>query len=194
MAKEKILNKHQLKYMVEAFNYMYCNMKDDIETLSKNPDDAIKTWLWNYLPPTGRGDLDIHLAFKLLVTIITVAFKFRYNKKFLLANRAEEIVLYIVMEVAKELAEAYEDRVLDYTDFFGTYFDDMDFYYLYQPEYDGIDGSVTGDQMGIGSLAVKDWFTPFNNDRKPHPFFLKGKNRLKFKANVIEYDEEELEK
>jgi len=192
MKKEKILSKDQIKYLTNAFNRMYYEITEDIKTLSNDPNATTELWIWNYLPPVGRGDLDVNLAFKLLTTLIALSFKFCYQRKFLLANRAEEIMLYIATKIALELSEKDNAVTEDYTDFMDTYYEDWDFFFLYKPEYDGIDEGRVGKEIGMISLAVKNWFKPYNISSNPHPFFIDKKDRIVFPANIVEYDENEL--
>jgi hypothetical protein len=108
---------------------------------------------------------------------------FHNEKKFVLGNRAEEIVMSMVIDMAVEIASNERVAVDDYEDFREKYYEDLDFLFLYDLSYDGIDKSPIGKGLGIGSLEVKDWFEPFNAPRKPHPFFWPEKERLRFPGN-----------
>jgi len=182
--KKRILSKNQIQYLSNAFDTIYDEIRNDIETLSKNENEQDNTWLWDQLPPLGRGDLDLNMAFNLLTSLITLVYKFHIEKKLMLGSRAEELLLYIAIEQAQALAEVDEVALEDFGDFIDCIFEDTDFLFLYEPEHDGIDQSPIGEMMRIGSLLPKDWFKSYNKPRNPHPFFWPDKERLKFPANI----------
>ncbi len=181
--REHILSKKQIKYLSYGFDLMYDEMKNDIETLSRNKKETDNTWLWDVLPPIGRAELNINMAFKLLTSLITLVYKFHIEEDFMLGNRAEELLLHIAIENALRIAEGDQVEIRDFNTFIDCYFEDTDFLMMYDQEYDGIDESPIGEMMRIGSLSPKDWFTPYNMPRQQHPFFWPDKERLKFPAN-----------
>jgi hypothetical protein len=69
----------------------------------------------------------------------------------------------------EEDTEAIEDN---FETFIDIYFEDLDFQYLYDDFYDGIDEAPIAQVLGMSSLAFNQWFEPFSNDpsRTPHPY------------------------
>ncbi len=181
--REHILSKKQIEYLSYGFDLMYDEIKNDIGTLSRNEKETDNTWLWDVLPPIGRAELNINMAFKLLTSLITFVYKFHIEEDFMLGNRAEELLLHIAIENALGIAEGDQVEIEDYNSFIGYFYEDTDFLMMYDQEYDGIDESTIGEMMSIGSLSPKDWFCPYNKPRRQHPFFWPDEERLKFPAN-----------
>ena len=99
--------------------------------------------------------------------------------------------MYMVISIAKEFAEEDGVDVDGYENFMETYYEDQDFLFLFDLSFDGIDKSIAGEMLGMGSLDVKDWFDPFNSPRTPHPFFWQNNERLEFPGNKnVPIDEE----
>jgi hypothetical protein len=178
-----ILSKMQIECLSSALELMYDEIKNDIATLVKTENAMEDLWLWNQLPPIGRAHLDLNMTFKLLISLITLVYKFHSEKNFKLGNRAEELLLHIAIENASGIAELYQDEIEDYNDFAIHTYEDFDFLMMYEQKFDGFDESPQGEMMGIGSLSPKDWFKTYNWPRKPHPFFWDQKDRLRFPAN-----------
>ena len=58
--------------------------------------------------------------------------------------------------------------------FIAEYFEDLDFQFLFEDAYDGIDEAPESQIMGISSLAFDDWFRPFSDEpsRIAHPYVI----------------------
>ena len=182
--KKELLTKKQIKYLSAAFDLIHDEIQNDIITLSKDQKDEDLTWLWAVLPPLGRANLNLALAFKLLTTITTISYKFHTEEKFVLGNLAEEIILHEATNLALSLAEMNHVQINDFEAFIYAVYQDTDFLFLYNPKYDGIELDDVGKLMGITSLSPKDWFNPFNNTQlDSHPFFWESTNKLNFPAN-----------
>jgi hypothetical protein len=178
--KKTILTKNHIEYLMTALDIMLDDLKEDIITIAKDQNNRETTSLWEILPPLGKASLDIILALKLLTTQLNIIQKFYTRKQIVLGNTAEEIMFYNAIEMAKELAD---QEMID-MELFDTYtaytFQDMDFLFLYEYKYDGIETTEIGEQLGITSLAVSDWFKSFNNaKRKSHPVFWDKEERRK---------------
>jgi hypothetical protein len=92
-----------------------------------------------------------------------------------LSSVAEELAAFAIINQAKANIEEEADgeAITDSLErFVDTYFEDLDFEFLFDNAYDGIDESETGQQLGISSLALDDWFKPFSEDptRIAHPY------------------------
>jgi hypothetical protein len=111
------------------------------------------------------------------VCIITVAWKLAQPKHIPLSSVAEELAAWAIINQAKALTEEDEDgeaieKVLE--KFIDVYFEDLDFEFLFDNAYDGIDESEAVQELGMSSLAFNDWFKPFSDEpsRIAHPYVI----------------------
>jgi hypothetical protein len=65
-----------------------------------------------------------------------------------------------LVQEAKALAEEF-DQPVDYSSFRDTLFEDLDFEFLYDETYDGIERTELGETMGITHLPFAEWFERF---------------------------------
>jgi hypothetical protein len=87
---------------------------------------------------------------------------------------AEELLLRFLLVKAEVVADTYgllDDGIQAAWDAFADEaYEDMDHEWLYQPEMDGIEQDPALAHLGIAPMGVKDWFTPFNEERYVHPY------------------------
>ncbi len=67
---------------------------------------------------------------------------------------------HILIEEAQEYLEE-DDEEADFGVFEDRFFEDLDFEYLYDDAYDGIETADVAEVMGITNLAFGEWFEPF---------------------------------
>ena len=104
-------------------------------------------------------------------TILTVGYKLSLPepRNALIACTAEELALHILIERASAILEM-DGIDAEFGAFEEVIYQDLDFEFLYAPEYDGIDDSNLGTELGIGNLRFSEWFKPFRNASMPiHP-------------------------
>lgn len=124
-----------------------------------------------------KGTIPLFLR-QFAVCIITVAWNLAQPLHLPLASVAEELAARAIIEQAKSVLEIAESNVDEaFETFINGYFEDIDFEYLFEDEYDGIDETHLAQVMGISSLKFADWFKPFSDDpsRTPHPYVTEEK-------------------
>lgn len=141
----------------------------------KDTKEVANTTLGIFLPNRYIHRYTPRFLRQFAVCVITVAWKLAQPEHIPLSSLAEELAARVIIQHAKVVMETDED--MEYTEdafetFEDEYFEDLDFEFLYDDSYDGIDETAIAQYMGISSLALKDWFTPFSDepDRTPHPF------------------------
>jgi len=109
---------------------------------------------------------------KFYVTLMTVGYKLALPQESntLLSSTAEEIALHILIEEATTLLDMHSIKA-DFGDFEDYVYQDIDFEFLYESEFDGIEDGETGDELHIVNLRFADWFKPFGDASMPvHPY------------------------
>ena len=145
---------------------------DDIGNIEDSKDFA-DTWAAMYLPERYLYKYTPGFLRRFAVCIITVAWKLAQPEHMSLSSLAEELAADAIIGSAKVYAETIELDVGDVLeDFRNAYFEDLDFEYLFDDAYDGIDETEVGQMMGMSSLAFDDWFKPFSDEpsRIAHPY------------------------
>jgi hypothetical protein len=116
------------------------------------------------------------------VCIMTVAWKLAQPKPRVLSSIAEELATWAILTAAKqhiELLQEEEDEDNSeqtaedlFEDFVEVLFEDIDFLFLFDDAYDGIETSTVGQMLAMTSLSFADWFRPFNDDPSymAHPY------------------------
>lgn len=138
-------------------------------------ENIAETTLGTYLPSRYIQRYTPGFLQQFAVCVITVAWKLAQPQHIPLASLAEELAAHAIIEHAKVVMEIDEDIefVEDaFETFEDLYFEDLDFEFLYDDAYDGIDETEIAQDIGIFSLALKDWFKPFSDEpsRMPHPY------------------------
>lgn len=153
---------------------------EDIATISNDQrNKGAHLWLTGYLPRRYLLKYTPSFYKKFAVCAITVAWKLAQPKRLLLSSVAEELAawailteakLYLALKSYEEDDESTEEGALE--TFRMNYFEDLDFLYLFDDFFDGIEESPVGQMMGIMSLAFEDWFRPFSAEpsRTAHPY------------------------
>lgn len=81
------------------------------------------------------------------------------------------VIVQEAQRILRDELEGASDQD-DLETFIDAYFEDLDFEFLYDNAYDGIDETEVAEKLGISSLAFDDWFQPFSDEpeRIPHPY------------------------
>lgn len=159
----------------------------------KGPKDIVDTTIGIYLPERYLYKYTPLFFKKFAVCIITVAWKLTQPEHIPLSSLAEELAAWVIIEHAKVVLEAEglaaqllteqeqavpetneenEEAEDNFETFIDTYFEDLDFEFLYDDAYDGIDETPLAQSMDILSLAFDTWFKSFSDEpsRTPHPY------------------------
>ena len=149
--------------------YQSCPLKD--------PEHFEDTILGGHLPSRYLHRYTPLFYKQFAVCIITVAWKLAQPKHISLSSVAEELAAWAIINQAKVLTEEREDgeaieKVLE--KFIDVYFEDLDFGFLFDNAYDGIDESEATQELGMSSLAFNDWFKPFSDEPSliAHPYVI----------------------
>ncbi len=149
---------------------------DDLKYI-ENPENVRFTTLELHLPERYLMHHSPLFCKQFLVCIITVAWKLAQPQRLLLSSLAEELAAWAILTEARAWIELNIDRTVAeevYEVFIQEFFEDLDFEYLFDDAYDGVDESPIGEVLGITSLKIEDWFRPFSDEssRIAHPYVL----------------------
>jgi hypothetical protein len=140
-----------------------------------NPEDFEDTILGGHLPSRYLYKYTPLFYKKFAVCVITVAWKLAQPRHMPLSSVAEELAAWAIIKEAQALTEEDEDgeaikEILE--KFIDVYFEDLNFQFLFDNAYDGIDKIEAGEMLDMTSLAFEDWFKPFSDKpyRIAHPY------------------------
>jgi hypothetical protein len=130
--------------------------------------------LLDYLPRQYRARYNVRFVRRFLACLMTVAYKFAQRPWRPLSCVAEKMAanafisagrVVLDLEGATDVEHAY-DRLE------GAIFEDMDFAFLCDAQYEGIEETALAEEAGIVNLAFNEWFEPFRPEVVVHPFAL----------------------
>ena len=128
---------------------------------SHRSDWTADNWLiGTMLPSRYRLKYTAGFARKFFICLVTVVWKLGQREPLRLPCVAEELAAHVLLQEAEAFAEEH-DQIVDYSSFRDTLFEDLDFEFLYDETYDGIEGTELGETMGITHLAFAEWFERF---------------------------------
>jgi hypothetical protein len=142
---------------------------DDIARLMIDEVGFEHTFMSIYLPPQFKSRYNALFAKKLLVCLITVAWKFDQPGNWPLACTGEQLALRALVERAESETEL-DGKDYDFGDFWELAFPDCDLDMLYEPAFDGIEDSDIADEMGARHLHPDRWFEPLYDGIPVHPY------------------------
>lgn len=170
-----ILTPQEQQALQTSCDILIDNIIDDLPNVKK-PEDVEDTMLGIYLPQRYMYRYTPRFLRKFAICVITVAWKLAQPEHMMLSSLAEELAAWVIIQEARRQLTDESDEEIEnpFDTFIDAYFEDTDFEYLYDDSYDGIDETELAQDMGILSLAFKDWFSPFSDEpsRTPHPFVL----------------------
>jgi hypothetical protein len=136
---------------------------EDITAMADGRTTFADSQLAIFLPPRYLPKYTIGFARRFFVTLVTVAWKLAQPEQIPLACVAEELVAWALIRRARVYLDLYDkpQSAHDFTEFIDVLFADVDFLFLYEPAYDGIDQTEIGARAGMTSLAFADWFHRF---------------------------------
>jgi hypothetical protein len=124
------------------------------------------TWLIStLLPPRYRLRYTARFARKFLACLMTVVWKLGQGEQMRLSCTAEELAAYALIQEAKA---TLDERGIgaDFEGFEDSLFEDLDFEFLFDDAYDGIESAEIAEEAGITNLAFRDWFCAVRTSRQ----------------------------
>ncbi len=159
-AYEDALSEHERRILLEAAQELIDTTLMDLGA-SDRPDWTADNWLiGTMLPPRYRLKYTAEFARKFFVCLVTVIWKLGQREPMRLSCVAEELAAHVLLQEAEAFAEE-QDQTVDYSSLYDTLFEDLDFEFLYDETYDGIESTEPGEAMGITHLPFAEWFERF---------------------------------
>ncbi len=150
---------------------------EDVQNVEE-PEDIVDTMIGIYLPERYLYKYTPRFFRKFAVCIITVAWKLVQPEHMVLSSLAEELAAWVIIQEAKRHLEDETDEEVEnaFDAFIDTYFEDLDFEFLYDNSFDGIEKTELAQRIDLSPLAFSDWFSPISDEpsRTPHPFVSEG--------------------
>lgn len=173
-AYEEALPPSHRRALADAADVLIDTTIDNLST-SSDPTWSNDNWLIGLmLPPRYQLRYDARFARRFFVCLVTVVWKLGQRAPMRPSCVAEELAAHILIEEAEGLLE--QDGIeAEFEDFEDLFFEDLDFAYLYDDAYDGIEKADIAEEMGITYLAFGDWFKRFgppdsSGYTEVHPF------------------------
>jgi len=173
-AYEEALTEAQRHALMEAAQELIDTTLMDLSA-SDRPDWTADNWLMGtMLPPRYRLRYTADFARRFFVCLITVIWKLGQREQMRPSCLAEELAAHILLQEAEALAEE-RDEPLNFDGFRDAFFEDLDFEFLYEETFDGIERTDVAEAMGITRLPFGEWFERFGPPRSStytevHPY------------------------
>jgi hypothetical protein len=152
----------------EAVIDLIDDLSDDLAALKRGEPF---NWLVmaDHLPPAFRSRYDADFARRFYVTVLVVAWKLRSPDAHRLANLAERLALYAIVDRAEAKLEEWgeEDGL---TALLPVACEDTGFLELYAATLRGMRPSQAKRQFYGTPLDFPSWFEPFGGRGEPHPY------------------------
>jgi hypothetical protein len=156
----EVLSEHERRILFEAGQELIDTTLIDLGT-SDRPDWTADSWfIGTMLPPRYRLKYTAEFARKFFVCLITVIWKLGQQEPICLSCVAEELAAHVLLQEAEAFAEE-QALPVDYSSFRDMLFEDLDFEFLYDETYDGIERTEQSEVMGITHLPFAEWFERF---------------------------------
>ena len=170
-----ILPPSHRRALADACDLLIDSWFDELGPVSEGAWPVADSALGTALPRRHALAYTPRFARRFFVCLVTVAWKLAQPGRVPLACVAEELAAWALIEEAKRLLED-DGAGADFDLFIDDLYEDTDFLLLFDPKLDGLEASAVGAYLGMGSLALKDWFVPFGGgDRGAvHPFAAGG--------------------
>jgi hypothetical protein len=141
---------------------------EDLVNLGRG-DSFDQTAMSDALPRKYLPRYDLLFAKAFVVCVSTVSWKLQSPDEQELACVAEELALNAIVGQAQTLLET-RGRAVDLGDVYEEAFQDVDFAFLFDARFDGIEESELADHLRMANLRFDDWFKPFANVPYVHPY------------------------
>jgi hypothetical protein len=158
------------------FNFAY--------DLSVGPAALDESFIHQAFPERFRRAYDDHFARNVVATACKVVAELGNPNGGHAACIADEIVTYLIIKRSYQLMELAGFDDPEELDLEGYLLEDLDFETLFWDQMDGLeDDAATQASLGMYVPSVADWFSPFNDDRYPHPYA--ATDRAPSRANTL---------
>lgn len=153
------------QHLGSGSEYTHDRLRESWESLLSPEEEKDSTWLYDRLPQGARLRTSTSLCANFVFTSVILNFKLFTPRTYGLNCRAEELLLWWILDEARGLEEGdgtwCDDLREQREAFIDGVFTDLDFVLMYEPALDGIE---TEPALGVGSLALDHWFLPFTED------------------------------
>jgi hypothetical protein len=179
-AYEDALSEHERRLLLEAAQELIDTTLMDLG-VSDRPGWNADNWLiGTMLPPRYRLRYTAEFARRLFACLVTVVWKLGQREVIRLFCVAEELAAHVLLLEAEALAEE-QNQPTNFAIFRDTLFEDLDFEFLYDETYDGIEGTELSEVMGITHQPFAEWFERFGPPTSSiyaevHPYAQQGEN------------------
>jgi hypothetical protein len=163
-----ILRSDHQRALSTAVHVLIDECLDDIVALQRGECFA-DTGMSAYVPSTHRHRYDPLFAKRFLACVYTVAWKLHSPDLQVLACVGEELALHALIQRAEAILDDRSTEA-DLDSLRETAFEDEDYALLFDPQWDGIEDSARGRQLGMANLGYDDWFSPFSDEATVHPY------------------------
>jgi hypothetical protein len=167
---KSVLPPDHLDALHEAADSLAESFFQDVQDLGFTDHTFEETEMVSYLPRKYLPRYDDAFAKAFLTCLLVVAWKIVAPGKHRLASVGEELALYAIERHAHALYEEKHGEEPDFSSFDDVAYEDVDFQFLFQPAFDGIEEGVTAEVGRIVNLTFDDWFKSFRDDNPAHPF------------------------
>jgi len=160
LAYKELLSPTHRRALADAADILIDTTLDDLAA-TNDPTWSNDRWLiGTMLPPRYQLHYDALFAKQFFLCLTTVIWKLGQPEPMRPSCVAEELAAHVLIEEARELLEQ-GGLEAEFGEFEDRFFEDLDFVYLYDDAYDGIEQTDIAEQMGITYLAFADWFKRF---------------------------------
>ena len=155
-----VLTQQEQQALQQACEVLIDEVFDDLKNI-EDPKDLVDTALGDCLPERYVYRYTPLFLKQFVVCIITVSWKLAQPEHLPLSSLAEELAVWALVKKAQTLIEMGEEeggQTIDdpFGKFIDTYFEDLDFEYLFDEAYDGIDKEGELAQMlGMSSFRYR---------------------------------------
>jgi hypothetical protein len=154
--------------LATAIHVLIDEFLDDFVALQRGEQFA-DTGMATYLPSAYGYRYNLLFAKRFLACVYTVAWKLYSPDPQALACVGEELALHALIQCAEVILDGKRTEA-DFGLLRETAFEDEDYTLLFDPQWDGIDESEHGRQLGMANLRYDDWFIPFRDEDPVHPY------------------------
>jgi hypothetical protein len=151
-----VLSDLEARLLLEAADELIDTTLMDLEGSGRRDWTADNWLIGAMLPPRYRLKYSAGFARKFFMCLVTVAWKLGQREPLRLSCVAEELAAHVLLQEAEAFADE-RSQIVDYSSFRDMLFEDLDFEFLYDEAYDGIEGKT----MGITHLPFAEWFERF---------------------------------
>jgi hypothetical protein len=150
-----VLSYQERRILLEASQELIDTTLMDLGASDRSDWTADNWLIGTMLPPRYRLRYTAEFARRFFVCLVTVIWRHGEQEPIRLSYVAEELVAHVLLPEAESLAEE-DDQAADYSTLRDTLFEEVDFEFLYDETYDGIESTELGETMGIARLPFTE--------------------------------------